>query len=242
MNGSHSVAEFPSTIWSLVVRAGNPTSPEAREALARLCEAYWYPIYALIRHRGNPADKALDLTQAFFVRVLEKGKIGDADRAKGRFRTFLRLNCTNFLIDEHRRMMTEANGGGRLILSIDACDAEGHYSFEPIDTMTSERLFERTWALTLLGRVLELLAREYEASGRAETFEHLKVVLTEGRGAVRGAVLAGKLGISEDAVYTATHRLKARYREILKEQIAATLDDPSEIKDEIRSLFDAIRP
>jgi RNA polymerase sigma-70 factor (ECF subfamily) len=127
-------------------------------------------------------------------------------------------------------------------VSIDARDAEGHHLFEPADLMTPDRLFEHDWALTLLGRVLDRLAREYADSGRAETFEHLKVVLTEGRGAVRAAELATRLGTTENAVHQATHRLRARYRAILKEEIAATLDDPSQVDEEIRSLFDAIRP
>ena len=178
----------------------------------------------------------------YFARLLEKDTIALADREKGRFRDFLRKVCVNFLRDEHRRRLAKVNGGGVSYLSFDVRDAEGRYRFEPADTMTADRIFDRTWALILLNRVLERLAGEYADSGRAETFKHLKVVLTEGRGAVRTAELAIRLDTTENAVHQATHRLKARYRQILKEQIAATLDDPSEIKDEIRSLFDAIRP
>jgi DNA-directed RNA polymerase specialized sigma24 family protein len=243
MSAANSFAPFPSTIWSQVVKAGHPDSPEARTALATLCEAYWSPVHALIRRKWHPAEEARDLTQVYFARLLEKDTIALADREKGRFRDFLRKVCVNFLNDEHRRRLARVNGGGISCRSIDARDAEGRYLFEPADPMRPDRLFERDWALTLLGRVLDRLAREYAESGRADIFEHLKVVLTEGRGAVRGAVLAARLGMpTENAVHQASHRLKTRYREILKEEIAATLDDPSQVDEEIRALFDAIRP
>jgi DNA-directed RNA polymerase specialized sigma24 family protein len=234
----HATGSFPSTRWSLVVEAASPASTQARDALNELCSAYWYPIYAFIRRKGNDPDRALDLTQDFFTRLFEKNLIASADHRKGRFRSFLRTVCTNFLIDTWRRKPeAEINP-----ISIDARDAEGRYVIEPADNVTAETLFDRAWAITLLDRVLALLAAEYEQSGRAELFDHLKVVLTEGKGAVRAALLAERLGMPENAVNIANHRLRERYRAILQEQIAATLDDPSEMDDEIRSLFDAIRP
>ena len=188
--------------------------------------------------QGNDPDRALDLTQDFFTRLFEKDLLASVDHRKGRFRSFLRTVCTNFLIDTWRRKPeAEINP-----ISIDARDAEGRYVIEPADNVTAESLFDRAWAITLLDRVLALLAAEYAESGRAELFDHLKVVLTEGKGAVRAAVLAERLGMPENAVNIANHRLRERYRAILQEQIAATLDDPSEMDDEIRSLFDAIRP
>ncbi len=165
-----------------------------------------------------------------------------AVRRKGRFRAFLRADCEHFLIDQHRHEKALERGGGVALIPIDAQNAEGRYLFEPADAMTPDRLFDRAWAVTLLGRVLELLAAEYAESGRAELFAHLKVVLTEGKGAVSGATLAERLGTSEGAVHAAVHRLKKRYRVILQDQIAATLDDPAQIDDEIRDLFEAIRP
>ena len=164
-----------------------------------------------------------------------------ADPGKGRFRGFLRTDCEHFLIDQHRREKALGRGGGVGLISIDAQDAEGRYLFEPADAMTPDRLFDRAWATTLLGRVLDLLAAEYAESGRADQFAHLKVALTEGKGAVSAATLAERLGTTEGAVHSAVHRLKERYRTILKEQIAATLDDPAQIDDEIRDLFAAIR-
>jgi RNA polymerase sigma-70 factor (ECF subfamily) len=228
---------FPMTRWSLVTRAGMPGSPEARAALEELCAAYWYPLYAFIRRKGNPPDRALDLTQDFFARLLEKNLLLAVDRRKGRFRGFLRVACSNFLIDAWRQRREVS----ATAIPIDGRAAEGRYVIEPADDMTPERLFDRAWALTLLERVLGLLGAEYALSRRAELFDQLKVVLTEGKGAVRAADLGARLGMSEEAVYTAGHRLRRRYREILQEQIAATLDDPSELDDEIRSLFDALR-
>jgi len=230
-------ASFPVTRWSLIVKAGTPASSQARAALDELCSAYWYPLYAFIRRRGNAPDRALDLTQEFFARFLEKDMLASVDQRKGRFRAFLQAACKNFLVDTWRRKReVSANA-----ISIDAQTAEGRYVLEPVDNMTAERLFDRAWAFTLLDRVLRLLAAEYTETGRAEVFDVLKVVLSEGKGAIRAAAAAMQLGMSEDAVHSATHRLRKRYREILQDEIAATLDDPSELDDEIQSLFDALR-
>ena len=230
-------ASFPTTQWSLIIRAGSPASPEARAALQALCSAYWYPLYAFIRRKGIDPDRALDLTQDFFARLLENDILAAVDQRKGRFRSFMRVACRNFLIDTWRRKPDVATTP----ISIDARDAEGRYLVEPADNLTAEGLFDRAWALTLLDRVMAILAAEYADSGRSELFNQLKIVLTEGKGAVRSAVLAERLGMSEDAVNIASHRLRKRYRAILQEQIAATLDDTSELDDEIRSLFDAVR-
>ncbi len=230
---------FPSTRWSLNFRAGARSSPEAREALTELCSLYWYPLYAFIRRKGNNADRALDLTQGYFARLLEKGIIAGADQSKGRFRAFLRTDCQRYLIDQHRRRTVRKDQISPV--SIDGHDAEDRYRFEPADNMTPDRLFDRAWAMTLLDRVLGLLADEYSSKGRSEIFERLKMILAQGKATVPAAVLADQLGMTEGAVNLAVHRLKKRYRAILRELIAPTLDDPSEIDDEIRSLFDAIR-
>ncbi len=229
---------FPMTRWSLIIRAGTPGSPEARAALEEICSVYWYPLYAFIRRKGNPPDRALDLTQEFFASLLEKDLLLAVDRRKGRFRGFLQVACRNFLIDAWRHKADVATTP----ISIDARGAEGRYLVEPADNLTAERLFDRAWALTLLDRVMAILTAEYADSGRTELFEQLKIVLTEGKGAVRSAVLAERFRTSEEAINTARTRLRKRYRAILQEQIAATLDDPSDLDDEIRSLFDAIRP
>jgi RNA polymerase sigma factor (sigma-70 family) len=237
-SNAHASGQFPSTHWSLIVRAGSSGSPQARAAWEELCSIYWYPIYALIRRKGNTHHQATDLTQYYFVRLVEKGVISAADPGKVRFRAFLRTDCQRFLIDQFRR--TTARGRCVPTVSIDAHAALDRYRFEPADTLTPDRQFDRDWALTLLGKVLDLLAGEYAAKGHSELFEKLKIVLTHGKGAVSAATLAEQLGKSEEAVHMAAHRLRKRYREILEDQIRATLDDPSEMEDEIRSLFEAI--
>ncbi len=242
MSQAYTDARFPSTIWPQVANAGSLGSPEARDAMATLCEDYWHPIHALISRNWHPAEDAFDLTQLFFVGLLEKDTLARARREKGRFRDFLRKVCLNFLKDEERRRQAKVHGGGISHVSIDARDAEGLPLFEPADFMTPDRAFERDWALTLLKKVLDRLSLEYAESNRGRIFEELKVVLTEGPRAVRGAVLAARLGMTENAVHQATSRLKERYHKILMEEIAGTVADPSQIDEEIRFLFDAVRP
>ncbi len=232
-------ASFPSTRWSLVVQAAAPASSQARNALEDLCALYWYPVYAFIRRKGTDPDRALDLTQDFFARLLEKDILASVDKEKGRFRSFLRVVCSNFLVDTIRKQKLDVASKA---ISIDARDAEGRYLVEPADNLTPDRLFDRVWALTLLDRVLGLLAAEEAAADRAELFRELKIVLTEGKGAVRSAVLAERLKMSEGAVNSAIHRLRKRYRTILEAEIAATLDDPAEFADELRALYDALSP
>ena len=189
--------------------------------------------------RGHRSEESRDLAQDYFTRLLEKGVIAAADRSKGRFRAFLRTDCQHFLIDHHRRQRVRA--GVLKSVSIDVDDAENRYRLEPADDWTPDRLFDRAWATTLLDRVLRSLAQEYAQTGRADVFDRLKVVLSQGKGAVPAAELAAQLRTTEGAVHTAVHRLKKRYRAILLREIAATLDDPSEVDEEIRWLFDAIR-
>src|SRR5262249_37999009 len=243
MNEPPPPARFPTTHWSRVARAGGLPTPEARAALAELCGAYWYPIYALIRRKGYEAEAALDLTQGYFARLLEKGTVAAADRDKGRFRAFLRTDCGFFLADQRDRENALKRGGGVTPASIDARDAEGRYRVEPADLLTPERLFDRTWALMLLDGVLDRLAREYADSGRAELFEQLKVVLTDGPRSVSYARIATQLGMSEVAIQSAVQRVRRRDRDLLRERISATLGDPSpaEIEDEIRALFSALQ-
>jgi RNA polymerase sigma-70 factor (ECF subfamily) len=239
MNGdAPATASFPLTQWNLVARAASPASTEARAALDELCRAYWYPIYAFIRRKGNDPDRARDLTQDFFIHLLEKGVLASAREGKGRFRSFLRVVCKNFLVDGWRKKTANSIAP----ISIDARDAEGRYLIEPADKATPERLFDRAWAMTLLDRVLTTLSAQYVETDRAELFNELKIVLTDGKGAIRSAVVARRLGMTENAVHVANHRLRRDYRELLLKEIATTLDDPRDLDDEIQSLFDALRP
>jgi RNA polymerase sigma-70 factor (ECF subfamily) len=230
-------ASFPTTHWSWVVQAGDASSPAAREALAELCASYWYPVYAFIRRHGHEPDQAQDLTQAFFVHLLEKGTIAAADPSRGRFRSFVRTACAHFLADQRDRGRARKRGGDQVTVSIDARDAEGRYLREPAHNLTPERLFERTWVLTVLEHVFERLGQEYEKAGHAALFEQLKGVLTAGPRSVPYATFAARLGMTEGAVQVAVHRLRRRYRAILLDQIAATLDDPARVEDEVQELF-----
>jgi RNA polymerase sigma-70 factor (ECF subfamily) len=235
-------AGFPTTRWSRVAHAVDPAAPGARAALAELCASYWFPIYALIRRRGHGPDEALDLTQDYFARLLERGVLASADPHKGRLRAFLRADCGFFLSHQIERARALKRGGDRPALSIDARDAEGRYLREPVDSATPECLFDRTWALNLLDEVLRQLATEYADTGRAAQFEALQSALGERPRRDSYADLAARMGTSEGAIQQAVQRLRRRYRAILRERIAATLDDPDEaaIDGEIRDLFTSL--
>jgi RNA polymerase sigma-70 factor (ECF subfamily) len=242
MDPSHSPVGFPTTCWSRVARAGDPQASEARSALAELCATYWYPIYAFVRRRGWNSDAALDLTQEYFARLLEAPVLAAADRSKGRFRAFLRADCSFFLAHVREHDATRKRGGGSAPLSIDARDAEGRYVREPMDeSLTPDRVFDRAWAVGLLESVLDHLAVDQAGARQVERFDVLRPTL-EGDRSVPSTVLAARLGMTEAAVLTAVSRLRKRYRVILREQIAATLDDPTEaaIDAEITDLFTAL--
>jgi RNA polymerase sigma-70 factor (ECF subfamily) len=224
----------------LVLAAGDPGAPSARQALADLCQSYWFPLYAYIRRRGHDPDRAQELTQDLFVRLLEKDVLAAADPARGRFRAFLRAVCADFLANRRDWEGARKRGGDRVFIPINVAEAEGRYAAEPGHEWTAERIFDRSWALTLLGRVLDLLRREYEQAGQAAAFAALSPVLTEGAGAVPYATLAARLGTTEGAVRVAVHRLRRRYGALLRTEIATTVGSPTEVDDEIRDLFSAL--
>jgi DNA-directed RNA polymerase specialized sigma24 family protein len=242
MKKSAQPAAFPTTHWSRVAHAVDPAAPEARAALAELCRAYWYPIYAFIRCKGHDPDLALDLTQDYFTRLLETGVLASADHRRGRFRAFLRTDCVYFLSHHHERRLALKRGGDRTALPIDGRDAEDRYLREPTDVETPASLFDRTWVLNLLDEVLKQLAREYAECGRGAWFEILQGSISKQAGQVAYADLAARMGTTEGAVQQAVQRLRKRYKAILRERIAATLDAPDEaaINDEIRDLFTAL--
>jgi DNA-directed RNA polymerase specialized sigma24 family protein len=242
MNDSAQPSGFPTTRWSQVAHAADPAAPEARAALAELCGAYWYPIYAFIRRKGNGPGQALDLTQGYFAHLLERGTAASADPARGRFRSFLLADCGHFLAHEREREAAARCRGRLAMLSINANDAEGQYQLEPVHEQTPERLFERDWALALLEGVVAEVRREYEASGRGASFKVLKVVLEAGSSRLSQADMAARLGTTEAATQVAVHRLRKRYREALRAAIAATVADEAEVDDELRALFAALGP
>lgn len=234
------VGQFATTHWSVVLAARDPAAPQAAQALEDLCGIYWYPLYAFVRRRGFSADEAQDLTQEFFLRLLEKDYLRVVDRSKGRFRSFLRAAMEHFLSNELDRARAQKRGGDRRRLSLDFRDAEGKYQIEPADGQTPEALFERRWALTLLDAVLQRLQDEHTAAGKGELFACLKDYLVDSPEAAPYAEVATEVRLSEAAVKMAVHRLRKRYRQLLHEEIAQTVADPAEVEEEIQHLFRAL--
>jgi RNA polymerase sigma-70 factor (ECF subfamily) len=231
---------FPTTQWSRVATAASRDDGEAQKAMSMLCQAYWYPIYAFVRHRGFSPEQAQDRTQDFFAYVLERDLIAKADPTRGRFRAFLRTVCARHLAGDRDRESAAKRGGNHPRLSIDPLDAERRYVLEPAHEMTAERIFDRTWALTLLGRVVDRLRREYEDAGRSTRFEELIAVLTRDPESNPYAEIARRLGTTEGNVRVAVHRLRRRYGLLLREEIAATVGDATQVDDEIQALFAAL--
>ena len=231
---------FVTTHWSLVVSAGRNDTPNARNALEKLCRAYWFPIYAFVRRQGHNPHDAQDLTQEFFMRLLEKKQLAVVDPAKGRFRSFLLASLKHFLANEWHKARAQKRGGGQVPIPIDASTAESKCGLDPADHLTAEKIYERRWALTLLDQVLRRLRDEYTRDGKENLFEQLKPTLTEASRSVRYAEIAARLGTSEGAVKVAVHRLRQRYREVLRAEIADTVASPGEVEDEIRNLFAAL--
>lgn len=230
--------DFATTHWSLVLAAGDQKNPGASEALARLCESYWYPLYVYVRRQVGDVHEAQDFTQAFFARLLEQRPFEAADPERGRFRAFLLTACKRFLINEWHKENAAKRGGGRRPLSLDFDSGESKYSLVAVETTTAEQLYDRQWALTLLERVMEQLREEYSAKERLRHFETLKKFLAgPGSRTTRLADAARSLGISETNAKVAAHRMRQRYRELLRAEIAQTVQRADEIEDEIRDLF-----
>jgi RNA polymerase sigma factor (sigma-70 family) len=238
--GAAHAARFMTTRWSLVLAAGHGSGPHAHEALSILCESYWYPLYAFIRRQGYPADEAFDLTQSFFTRLLEKCDFATADPKRGRFRSWLLASATHFLSNARDHERAQKRGGGLILERIDAGEAEGRYGLEPSHEETPERLFERQWALALLARVLEALRHEWAKASKGPLFETLKGSLTGDKALATYQQIADEVGMTEGAVKVAVHRLRRRFRELLKAEVAQTLDRPEEMEEELRSLVAAM--
>jgi RNA polymerase sigma-70 factor (ECF subfamily) len=228
--------EFATTHWSNIFNAGQVGTPEQDIALERLCRTYWYPVYSFIRRRGFDAHEAQDLTQGFFARFLEKNYVAEADAAKGRFRTFL-LSCVqSYLANEWDRKNAQKRGGGVQIISIDAEFADERYRHEPVTELTPERIFEKQWLEALLESVLRRLNEEFIAAEKAEQFEKLKVYLIDEKGAAPFAEMALKFGMSEPALKGVVRRMRQRYRDLFREEIAQTVSNPREVDAEIQHL------
>src|ERR1700680_4465782 len=231
-------SQFPPTPWTLVVAAGDPQRKEARSALVDLCENYWYPLYAYLRRRGYPADEAKDLTQEFFMRLLEGRYLDRADPEKGRFRAFILTSLKFFVADEGDRQRAHKRGGGTVV-PLEFSSGEERYQREPGHDETPERIFERRWALSVLDRVVDKLRNEFVRHGRPEHFERLKGFLL-GQSDAPYAALAREMNTSEGALKVAIHRLRKRYRELFRQEIADTVADPAEVESELRYLAAAL--
>jgi DNA-directed RNA polymerase specialized sigma24 family protein len=245
-NDMHDGAErsprhFATTHWTMVLAARERDTPQAQAALARLCETYWFPLFAFLRRQGCTSDDAQDLTQAFFACVLDKNYLNDVDRSLGKFRSFLLASLRHFVANERDRARAKKRGSGRCALSLDFTSAESRYAMEPKHGLTPERIFERQWALELLALVMQRLHADLAASGKEKHFELLKPLLAADSNAPPYAQVAKQLGTSEGAVKVAVHRLRRRYRELLREEVAQTVADPAEIDDELRELVAALR-
>jgi len=228
---------FATTHWSVVLAAGEGESAQATEALERLCRTYWYPLYAYVRQRGHQPQDAQDLTQGFFAALLAGNYLARADRERGRFRTFLLTAFDNFLHNEHDRTTALKRGGGREIVSWEEHIAEGRYARELAGGLSPEQIYEKRWAATLLERVLARLRAEFEETERRELFDQLKPHLWGEDDATPYAQLATRLNMTVSAVKVTVHRLRRRYREVLREEIAQTVADPAEIDGEIQYLI-----
>jgi DNA-directed RNA polymerase specialized sigma24 family protein len=228
---------FATTHWSVVLAAGERDSPPAVDALEKLCRAYWYPLYACIRRRGCSAQDAEDLTQGFFAVLLAGNYLARADRERGRFRTFLLTAFNNFLHNEHDRSTALKRGGGREIVSWDEHTAEGRYAREPVGGLSPEQIYEKRWVATLLERVLGRLRGEFDTTECRELFDQLKAHLWGEDEAIPYAQLSGQFAMTVSALKVTVHRLRRRYRDLLREEIAQTVADPAEIDDEIQYLI-----
>ena len=230
---------FATTHWTVVLAAGGHRSPQADRALEELCRAYWFPLYAYIRRRGHTKEDAEDLTQAFFTKLLAKNFLAGLESEKGKFRAFLLASLKHFLANEWDKSQRQKRGGGETPLSLDWQTADTQFQVAATNAPGPDQAFDREWAVTLLAKVIGRLQKECEAEGKAKLFEQLKIFLTAGKGELSHAEAAHQLGMDETAVRVAVHRLRKRYRILLRAEIAQTLADPAMVDEEMRALFGA---
>jgi RNA polymerase sigma factor (sigma-70 family) len=232
-------ARFRTTHWSAVVAAQSP-GPAAKAALESLCRGYWRPVFAHVRRQGHDVETARDLTQEFFARLLEGRWLQPADPQRGRFRSFLLKCLSRFLIDEWRRDSAQKRGGGHEFFSLDEAREEEHWGMEPADTMTPERAYDRRWAEALIARANASLRAAYESDGQAERFQALKVYLLNGHEPASYADVAGRLGLTVPAVKSAIYKLRQRYGETIRAEIAHTVSRPEEVERELAYLLEVL--
>ena len=228
---------FVTTHWSVVLAAGHSSVPGAQEALETLCRAYWYPLYVYVRRQGQSPHDAQDLTQEFFARLLEKKYLRLADPDRGRFRAFLLKSLKHFLVNEWEKARTQKRGGGQCVIPLDADIAESRYAAEPARALTLDQVYEKRWAVTLIEAVLARLRESYAVACQLQVFETLKGFIWGDQTTLSYAELALQLGLTEGAVKVAVHRLRGRYRELLRAEIAKTVATPGEVDEELQHLI-----
>jgi len=234
-------AAFMTTRWSIVRAAGDSAAPKHEQALSTLCETYWFPLYAYLRRNGHDVNEAADHTQAFFARLLDKKYLGQVRPKPGKFRSFLLTALKHFVSNQYKYARAKKRGGGKKILSLNYDQAEDRYALEPATDLSPEKLFEKSWALTVLTRTMERLEEELAARNREKLFEHLRGYVVAEQSAVPYQDLADKLEMSEGTIRVAVHRLRKRCKEILRDEVAQTVTTPDEVEEEIRSLFTALQ-
>jgi RNA polymerase sigma-70 factor (ECF subfamily) len=230
---------FATTHWTVVLAAGKRSTPQSDGALEELCHTYWFPLYAYVRRRGQTKENAEDLTQAFFARFLAKNYLEGLSAERGRFRAFLLASLKHFLINEWKKSQRQKRGCGEATLSLDWQTADTKFQVAATNEPSPDKAFDREWALALLAKVIERLQKECEAGGKAKLFEQMKIFLTTGKDGTAQAEVAKALDMEEGAVRVAIHRLRKRYRELLRDEIAQTLSDAADVDEEMRALFGA---
>jgi RNA polymerase sigma-70 factor (ECF subfamily) len=234
-------AAFATTHWSVVLAARESDASQAAAALEKLCRTYWYPLYAYVRRKGYGAEDAQDLTQEFFARLLARNFLNVADRNKGKFRSFLLGSLEHFLAREWTRAHAQKRGGGKAVFSLDELNAENRYLLEPADELTADKIFDRRWATTLLDQAMSRLREECAAGGKGDLFEKAQNYLAGEKGEASYAEIAAALNMSEGAVKVAVHRLRQRYGELVRAEIAQTVAISEEADEELRYLFAVLR-
>jgi RNA polymerase sigma factor (sigma-70 family) len=231
---------FATTHWSVVLAAKDNSTPAAREALERLCRTYWYPLYSYIRRAGYHADDAQDLTQSFFARLLASNSLASVLPEKGKFRSFLLTALNHSLVDEARRAKAGKRGGGQTLFSLDDDEAESRYQLEPASELTAERIFDQRWAVAVLDHAIARLREEFIAAGKERHFELLREFLSRESSDGAYAGTATQLQTSPGTVAVLVHRLRQRYRELVREEVANTVSAPGEVEEEMQYLFEVL--
>jgi len=231
---------FATTHWSVVLAAGHSSAVQHRPALSSLCETYWFPLYAYLRRHGHDSHQAADYVQAFFTRLLEKDYLKKVKPEGGKFRSFLLTALKHFIANERAHDAAQKRGGGRAVLSLDFESAEDRYALDPADNLSPEKLFERSWALTVLKQTMERLEAELVSKGKQKLFHQLKAYIAAETNAVPYSEVAAKLEMTEGAVRVAVHRMRKRCRDLLRDEIAQTVSSEDEIDEEIQGLFTAL--